>query len=148
MFEASLRHSGHLDVRRTGINHSSKAATKRQIRVAWLKARTKERLKRASRAGKKTLGTFQTWRRSGLLETKQRQRRATTHQRQVSRRSCAARATSTEIDDEDGSRKPRNVVWITHAGTLIKCAPEQLRYSSERARLLANMGSTRRRQDR
>ena len=48
-------------------------------------------------------------------------------------------ATSTEIDEEDGSRKPRKVVWITHAGTLIKCAPEHLRYSSERARQLANM---------
>ena len=53
-------------------------------------------------------------------------------------------ATSTEIDEEDGSRKPRKVVWITHAGTLIKCALEQLRYSSDRARQWENMGQAQR----
>ena len=36
------------------------------------------------------------------------------------------------------------VVWNTHAGTLIKGALEQLRYSSERARQLANMGQAQR----
>ena len=36
------------------------------------------------------------------------------------------------------------VVWSTHAGTLIKGALEQLRYSSERARQLANMGQAQR----
>ena len=49
-------------------------------------------------------------------------------------------ATSTEIDEEDGFRKPRKVVWIIYAGTLIKCALEHFRYSSDRARQLANMG--------
>ena len=53
-------------------------------------------------------------------------------------------ATSTEIDEEDGSRNPRKVIWIIHVGTLIKCAPEHLRYSSERARQLANMGQAQR----
>ena len=47
--------------------------------------------------------------------------------------------TSTEIDEEDGSRKPRKVVWIIHAGTLIECALEHLRCSSERARQLGSM---------
>ena len=42
-------------------------------------------------------------------------------------------ATSTEIDSETGDRTPRKVVWIIHAGNLLKCAPEQLKYSSERA---------------
>ena len=36
------------------------------------------------------------------------------------------------------------VVWNTHAGTLIKGALEQLRYPSERARQLANMGQAQR----
>ena len=49
-------------------------------------------------------------------------------------------ATRTEIDEEDGSRKPLKVVWIIHAGTRINCAPKHLRFSSERARQLANMG--------
>ena len=44
----------------------------------------------------------------------------------------------------DESRKQRKVVWIIHAGTLIKCAPEHLRYSSERARQLASMGQAQR----
>ena len=34
-------------------------------------------------------------------------------------------ATSTESNEEDGSRKPGRMVWITHAGTLIKCTLEQ-----------------------
>ena len=34
-FEVSLRLSGHLDVHRTGINHSSTAATKPRIRAFW-----------------------------------------------------------------------------------------------------------------
>ena len=87
---------------------------------------------------KQALGTFQTWRRSGLLETRQRQRCATTLQGRF-RGGAVVLETSTKIDEEDGSRKPRKVVWITHAGTLIQCAPEQLRNSSERARQLANM---------
>ena len=53
-------------------------------------------------------------------------------------------ATSTEIDEEDGSRKPRKVIWIIHAGTLIKCAPDHLWYSSERARQMANLGQAQR----
>ena len=48
--------------------------------------------------------------------------------------------TSTEIDEEDGSRKPRKFIWIIHAGTVIKCAPEHLRY----ARQLANLGQAQR----
>ena len=53
-------------------------------------------------------------------------------------------ATRTEIDEEDGSRKPLKVVWIIHAGTRINCAPKHLRFSSERARQLANMGQAQR----
>ena len=52
--------------------------------------------------------------------------------------------TSTEIDEEDASRKPWKIIWITHAGTLLKCAPEQLRYSSERSLQLPNMGHAQR----
>ena len=48
-------------------------------------------------------------------------------------------ATSTEIDEQHGARKPRKTIWAVHAGTLLKCAPEQLRHPSERARQLANM---------
>ena len=52
--------------------------------------------------------------------------------------------TSTEIDEEDASRKPWKIIWITYAGTLLKCAPEQLRYSSERSLQLPNMGHAQR----
>ena len=36
-------------------------------------------------------------------------------------------ASSTDVDEEDGSWKLRQVVWITHAGTLIKCSSERAR---------------------
>ena len=52
--------------------------------------------------------------------------------------------TSTEIDEEYGSPKPRKVIWIIHAGNMIKCTPDHLRYSSERARQLANLGPAQR----
>ena len=42
---------------------------------------------------------------------------------------------------KDGCRKPRKVIWIIHAGTMVKDAPEHLMYySSERVRQLANLG--------
>ena len=34
---------------------------------------------------------------------------------------AAVLVTSTEIDEEDGSRKPRQVVWTTHARTDQMC---------------------------
>ena len=78
-FEVSLQLSGHLDAHRTGINHSSTAATKLQIRAFWTSAwdgnsqrcvaeSTQRRTTEESISSKKqALGTFQTWRRSGLL---------------------------------------------------------------------------------
>ena len=48
-------------------------------------------------------------------------------------------STSTEISEEDEFRKPRKVVWIIGVGNLIKCAPEHLRYPSERTQQLASM---------
>ena len=73
------------------INHSSTAATKRQIRAFWNMCKdgnsqrcvaegTQRRTTEEGISSKKqTRGTFQTWRRSGLMETRQRQRCATTH---------------------------------------------------------------------
>ena len=76
-----------------------------------------------------TPGTFQTWRRSGLLETRQKQTCATTHQRQVSRKSCKSmKETNTENRQKSSGSLTRE--------TLIKCALEQSKFSSERARQL------------
>ena len=155
-FEVSPRHSEHLDMRRTGINHSSTAATQRQIRGFWNICRdgnsqrrvaesNEERLKRASRARNRSVAHFRLgdevdfWRRG-----KGKSKGARPHIKGRFHGGAVVLATSMEIDEEDGSRKPRKVVWITHAGTVIKCAPEQLRYSSERARQLANMGQAQR----
>ena len=71
---------------------------------------------------KQTIGTFLTWRRSGLLETRHRQRCATTHTRQVSWRSCGAGGRARTSMKKTYPEDPRKVVWITHAGTLTKCA--------------------------
>ena len=108
-----------------------------------MKARNEERLKRASRSRNRPLAHFRPgdevdfWRRG-------KGKGARPHIKGRFHGGAVVLATSTEIDEEDGSRKPRKVVWITHAGTLIKCAPEHLRYSSERARQLANMGQAQR----
>ena len=107
-------------------------------RDAWLKARYEERPKRASRARNRPLAHFRlgdevVFCRRGKGSVARRHTKGRFHEGAV------VLATSTEIGEEDGSRKPRKVVWITH-GTLIKCAPEQLRYSSGRARQLANVG--------
>ena len=110
-------------------------------REAWLKARNDARIKRASRSRDRPLAHFRPgdegdfWRRGKGKGTRP-------HIKGRFHGGAVVLATSTEIDEEDGSRKPRKVVWITHAGTLIKCAPEHLRYSSERARQLANMGTS------
>ena len=112
-------------------------------REAWLKARNDARIKRASRSRDRPLARFRPgdevdfWRRGKGKGTRP-------HIKGRFHGGAVVLATSTEIDEEDGSRKPRKVVWITHAGTLIKCAPEHLRYSSERARQLANMGQAQR----
>ena len=92
---------------------------------------------------KLTVSTFQTWRRSGLLETRKRQRHRNTHQRQDSWRRSG-------VGDEHGNRRGRwipktaEIIWILYTGRLIICAPEHLRYSSDRAQQLANMGQAQR----
>ena len=112
-------------------------------RDAWLKARNEERLKRAPRARNRPWAHFRPgdevdfWRRG-------KGKGARPHIKGRFHGGAVVLATSTEIDEEDGSRKSRKVVWITHAGTLVKCAPEKLWYSSERARQLAIMGQARR----
>ena len=112
-------------------------------REAWLNARNEERIKRASRSRNRPLAHFRPgdevdfWRRG-------KGKGARPHIKGRFHGGAVVLATSTENDEEDGSRKPRKVVWITHAGTLIKCAPEHLRYSSERARQSANMGQAQR----
>ena len=112
-------------------------------RDAWLKARNEERLKRASRVRNRPLAHFRhgdevaSWR---LGKAKG----ARPHSKGSFHGGAVVLATRTEIDEEDVYRKPRNVVWITHAGTLIKCALEQLMCSSDRARQLANKGQAQR----
>ena len=45
-----------------------------------------------------------------------------------------------DVEEEHGARNPRKVMSIIHVGILPKCAPEQLRYSSERVRQLPLIG--------
>ena len=152
-FEVSLRHSGHLG-REPNWDQSffdsgnetpdpsflEHLQWMERARDAWLKARNEERLKRASRARNRPLAHFRSgdevdfWRRG-------KGKGARPHIKGRFHGGAVVLATSTEIDEEDGSRKPRKVAWITHAGTLVKC---KLRCSSERARQLANMGQAQR----
>ena len=112
-------------------------------RDAWHNARNEERLKRASRARNRPLAHFRSgadvdfWRRS-------KGKGARPHIKGRFHGGVVVLATSTEIDEEDASRKPQKIIWIPHAVTLLKCALEQLRYSSERARQLPNMGHAQR----
>ena len=112
-------------------------------RDAWLKVRHQGRLKRAPRARNRPLAHFRLgeevdiWRRGKGKGTRP-------HIKGRFHGGAVVLATSTEIDEEDESRKPRRVVWIIHAGTLIKCALEHWRYSSERTRQLASMGQAQR----
>ena len=84
-------------------------------REAWLKARNDARIKRASRSRDRPLAHFRPgdegdfWRRGKGKGTRP-------HIKGRFHGGAVVLATSTEIDEEDGSRKPRKVVWITHAG--------------------------------
>ena len=58
-------------------------------------------------------------------------------------RFCAVLGRSTQVDTDGWSAEwalGRGTIRIIHAGTLLNCAPEQLRYPSEWARQRANMG--------
>ena len=107
--------------------------------MAWLKERNEERLKRASRARNRPLAHFRPgdevdfW-----IRGKGRGTRPDIKGK--FRGGAVVLPTSTEIDEEDGSRKLRKFIWIIHAGTVIKCPPEHLRY----ARQVANLGQAQR----
>ena len=103
------------------------------------KVRNEERPKRASRARNRPLAHFRPdfWRRSKV-------KGARPHIKGKFHGGAVVLETSTEIDEEYGSPKPRKVIWIIHAGNMIKCTPDHLRYSSERARQLANLGPAQR----
>ena len=89
-------------------------------RDAWLKARSEDRLRRASRARNRPLAHFRPGDEVDFW-TRGKGKGARPH---IKGRFLGGA--------------------VVHAGTLIKCAPEQLRYSSERARHLANMGQAQR----
>ena len=113
-----------------------------EARQAWLQAKNTARLNRAARARKRHQDTYRPgdevdfWRRGKGRGTRP-------HVKGMFHGGAVVLATSTEIDSETGDRSPRKVVWIIHAGNILKCAPEQLKYSSERARQLAAMGQPR-----
>ena len=52
------------------------------------------------------------------------------------------RVLATETTHEGGQRRPRHIVWITYGGYLIRAAPNQLEYASERNRQLAELDGT------
>ena len=63
----------------------------------------------------------------------------------VSRRNIArwfgpARVLATESRIENGTGRPSHIVWIVAGGRLKRVAPEQLRYASEREKLLEEVG--------
>ena len=108
-------------------------------REAWLKARSEERLKRSLRARNRPLAHVTPGSEVDICR-RCRGKGTRPHIKGRFHVGAVVLATSAEIQIEDGSRKPRKVTWIIHAGMLLKCAPEHLRYSSERARRLAAMG--------
>ena len=50
-----------------------------------------------------------------------------------------ARVLATESVLDEHGRHPRAIVWCVYGGYLIRCAPEQLQYASERQKMLAEM---------
>ena len=53
------------------------------------------------------------------------------------------RALATDTTHEGGQQRPRHIVWNTYGGYLIRAAPNQLEYASERERQLAELDGTR-----
>ena len=50
-----------------------------------------------------------------------------------------AKVLATEPMLDENGRHPRAIVWCIYGGYLIRCAPEQLQYASERQRILAEL---------
>ena len=93
-----------------------------EARQAWLKVKNTDRLNRAARARQRHQDTYRPgdevdfWRRGKGRGTRP-------HVKGMFHGGAIVLATSTEIDSETGDRTPRKVVWIIHAGNLLKCAP-------------------------
>eukprot|EP00969_Alexandrium_andersonii_P010591 461142-Alexandrium_andersonii.AAC.1 len=50
-----------------------------------------------------------------------------------------ARVLATETEQLSGGRQPRRIVWVVYGGYLIRAAPEQLQFATEREKQLSEL---------